>query len=53
MKGELIGGADIVEELASAGELGRKLEEALGPDFRGSATERTIAVGAGAAAPRL
>jgi monothiol glutaredoxin len=45
IKGELIGGADIVEELAATGELERKLEEALGPDFRGSQADRTISVG--------
>jgi monothiol glutaredoxin len=33
VKGELVGGADIVEELAESGELRRKLEEALGADF--------------------
>jgi monothiol glutaredoxin len=44
VKGELIGGADIVEELAASGELTQKLEDALGPDFRGSASEQTIAV---------
>jgi monothiol glutaredoxin len=32
--GELVGGADIVEELASSGELEQKLEEALGTDYR-------------------
>ena len=32
IKGELIGGADITEELASSGELARKLDEALGAD---------------------
>jgi monothiol glutaredoxin len=44
IKGELVGGADIVEELASTGELERKLEDALGPDFRTGASDRTIAV---------
>jgi monothiol glutaredoxin len=44
VNGELIGGADIVEELAANGELERKLEEALGPDFRQSRTDRTIAL---------
>ena len=44
VKGELIGGADIVEELASSGELEQKLEEALGPDYRGAAAERTVSV---------
>src|SRR5437588_7480555 len=34
VKGELIGGADIVEELAASGELVHKLEETLGSDFR-------------------
>ena len=46
VRGELIGGADIVEELAATGELERKLEEALGPDFRAAGTERTLAVAA-------
>ena len=32
VKGELIGGADITEELLESGELQRKLDEALGPD---------------------
>ena len=32
VKGELIGGADITEELFASGELGRKLDEALGTD---------------------
>ena len=32
VKGELIGGADITEELFASGELGRKLDEALGED---------------------
>ena len=31
--GELVGGADIVEELAQTGELRSKLEGALGPDY--------------------
>ena len=44
VKGELIGGADIVEELAEAGELERKLEEALGPDYRDSAEPRTLSI---------
>ena len=46
VRGELVGGADIVEELAATGELDRKLEEALGPDFRSSAADRTVAVAA-------
>jgi monothiol glutaredoxin len=32
VKGELIGGADITEELHASGELRRKLDEALGAD---------------------
>ena len=32
VKGELIGGADITEELLESGDLQRKLDEALGPD---------------------
>lgn len=32
VKGELIGGADITEELYASGELGRKLDAALGAD---------------------
>ena len=35
IKGELIGGADIAEELAASGELEQKLADALGPDYRG------------------
>jgi monothiol glutaredoxin len=44
LRGELVGGADIVEELAERGELERKLEEALGPDYRHSAGERVAEV---------
>src|SRR5947199_4478744 len=36
VNGELIGGADIVEELAATGELSRVLEEKLGGDYRAS-----------------
>jgi monothiol glutaredoxin len=32
VRGELVGGADIVEELAASGELQTKLDEALGAD---------------------
>jgi monothiol glutaredoxin len=39
IKGELVGGADICEELAAHGELERKLEAALGPDYRSTARE--------------
>jgi monothiol glutaredoxin len=34
VRGELIGGADIVEELAASGELERTLEEKLGAEYR-------------------
>ncbi len=44
VKGELIGGADIVEELAAEGELERVLDEKLGSDYRESAEERTVSV---------
>ena len=44
VKGELVGGADIVEELAASGELERKLEESLGPGYRSDAEERTVSV---------
>ena len=42
VKGELVGGADIVEELAASGELERKLTEALGPDYRDARDERVV-----------
>ena len=38
IRGELVGGADIVEELAETGELERKLEQALGADYRATAS---------------
>ena len=44
VKGELIGGADIVEELAESGELERTLEEKLGPGYRDARDEKTVAV---------
>jgi monothiol glutaredoxin len=42
VRGELVGGADIVEELAGTGELERTLEEKLGPDYRGTAADRVV-----------
>ena len=45
VRGELVGGADIVEELVQSGELERTLEEKLGPDYRGGAPERVVTVG--------
>jgi len=44
IKGELVGGADIVEELAETGELEEKLEEKLGPDYRAAAEGRVVSV---------
>src|SRR5215207_4125747 len=44
VNGELIGGADIVEELAASGELERKLAEALGPEYRNGRDERVVAL---------
>ena len=44
VKGELIGGADITQELAESGELARVLEERLGADYRDSAEERVVDV---------
>jgi monothiol glutaredoxin len=42
VRGELIGGADIVEELEQSGELEQKLREKLGDQYRGE--ERVVAV---------
>ena len=42
--GELIGGADIVQELAANGELEAKLNEKLGQGWRNGGEERTIAL---------
>jgi monothiol glutaredoxin len=42
--GELVGGADIVEELAETGELERKLEQALGADYRSAGVEQVTEV---------
>ena len=50
VKGELIGGADITQELAETGELTRILEERLGPEYRAAAEERVVDVLAGARA---
>ena len=44
IRGELVGGADIVEELAETGELERKLEEALGSGYRTGGDERVVDV---------
>lgn len=44
VKGELVGGADITQELAESGELTRILEDKLGGDYRASAEERVVDV---------
>ena len=44
VNGELIGGADIVQELAASGDLERKLEDALGDDYRERAEDRVVSV---------
>ncbi len=44
VRGELIGGADIVEELEANGELEAKLEDSLGAGYRDARIEKTIAV---------
>ena len=44
VRGELVGGADIVEELSQSGELERTLTEKLGPDYRNAGAERVVAV---------
>ena len=44
VKGELIGGADIVEELHARGDLEKTLEAKLGPDYRDAREEQTVAV---------
>jgi monothiol glutaredoxin len=43
VSGELIGGADIVEELAETGELRQKLEQALGTEYA-TGEERVVDV---------
>jgi monothiol glutaredoxin len=44
VKGELVGGADITQELAESGELKRLLEEKLGADYADGAEERIVEV---------
>jgi monothiol glutaredoxin len=41
-RGELVGGADIVEELEASGELERTLETKLGPDYRGREPQANV-----------
>jgi monothiol glutaredoxin len=42
--GELVGGADITQELADSGELTTILETKLGPNYRDDAEERVVDV---------
>ena len=44
VKGELVGGADITQELAESGELAKLLEERLGSDYRSAGAERVVDV---------
>ena len=44
VKGELVGGADITQELAESGELRTILEEKLGPGYGDGAEERVVDV---------
>jgi monothiol glutaredoxin len=44
VKGELVGGADIVQELAASGELEATLQEKLGETWRRPGEERAVAV---------
>jgi monothiol glutaredoxin len=50
VKGELVGGADIVQELSETGRLPGILEEKLGADYRESAEEHVVDVLDGARA---
>ena len=44
VKGELVGGADIVEELEQSGELEQTLRAKLGDDYAASRAETTVAL---------
>ena len=44
VKGELVGGADIVEELERTGELERTLAEKLGEGYRDDRAEQTLSL---------
>jgi monothiol glutaredoxin len=44
VKGELVGGADIVEELEASGELEQKLRESLGEGYADARDERTVSL---------
>jgi monothiol glutaredoxin len=45
VKGELVGGADIVEELAASGELEQTLRDKLGEGFAAARAEQTVSLG--------
>ena len=47
VRGELVGGADIVQELAASGELETTLTEKLGESWRRPGEERTVSVSDG------
>jgi monothiol glutaredoxin len=51
--GELVGGADIVQELAATGELEAKLNERLGESWRRPGVERTLEVSEGGGGLRV
>ena len=44
VRGELVGGADIVEELEASGELEQTLREKLGDTYAGARNEKTVAL---------
>jgi monothiol glutaredoxin len=44
VKGELVGGADIVEELEQSGDLEQTLREKLGDEYAASRDEKTVAL---------
>ena len=44
VKGELVGGADIVEELEASGELSETLRERLGDAYDGARDEKTVSL---------
>jgi monothiol glutaredoxin len=44
VKGELVGGADIVEELEASGDLEATLRKKLGDDYAAARDERTVAL---------
>jgi hypothetical protein len=44
VKGELVGGADIVEELEQSGELAATLRDKLGDEYAAARDETTVAL---------